>query len=165
MADIEISTFTPGPNKYMRVAPEAVALPKTGGTLTFTNDLTPHETVHVRFYPRSNKSTAIVDFCTEMAAGTDYLLVPAKTGSTPGSAQCTISSPPQQYYSYAISDANPGGGGNDYVTLDPVVVIDRPDSGYLFGFAKDAITPGLVIGAALLLLAVGYLIGRSTRKG
>jgi len=168
MAEVTISTFQPNPMlKYMQVDSDVINIPPDGGTITFTNTLTPPEVVAVRFFKdQADKTagTAISGFC---GGSSDSLTVPKSTGG-PGSgeADCSVTNPDQAYYLYDISDASTG--MPKYVKLDPVLIIDKPgfispgtDEGN-FAFLRDSGSVGLV--ALFVGIAIGWLVWGRSRK-
>jgi hypothetical protein len=93
MADVTISRYSPGGDFLMQVDAEVVTLdPATGDTdVNFLNDLTPSKPIEVRFYASSadkESGTTITGVCDGI---TDPIIIPEKSGSTPGQLTCTVS--------------------------------------------------------------------------
>lgn len=129
---------TDSTKNYMMVDHDIVTL-SAGDTITFHNELNPANDAVIKFFRNGRKKAQddpIYNFCDnssntfEVAAGT--------------AAVCTVRKGiKNREYMYTIS-AEP-----EYVTLDPVVIIDRPSgAGYLFTVAVTLIV-GAGVGAFL----------------
>ena len=155
MANVTVSTFTPsGSSKYMVVDTEVVEI-APGGSITFENNLTPPEDISIRFYQNQtakNGAVALTGFC---GGAVDAFPVPKGTGGSSGTATCTVATGyNENFYLYTVSAAAP------YVTLDPVLILDKPPP-----FSPTVIiiltaVAGLAVGAQSMKM---YLAGKSER--
>jgi len=126
----------------------------TGDTITFVNDLNPSQPVEITFYRNARKkmdNDPVKDFCDE---GLDVITVPASSTKT-----CDVRNGiNNREYLYKIS-------APEYVTLDPVVILDRPGKTF---FLQD-ISPGFLFAVAAITaiaaFGIGTLVGRRSAAG
>ena len=126
-------------------------------TITFNNQLSPQGELQIQFFASpANKyeyNAPITGFC-EVDGSTigDTLVVP-KSDSKECRIVAAVSKDDQILYSVTAIDTP---GATEYATLDPVVIIDGPDS--LLQPQVPGVHPLLVAVAAVAGLLIGYMI-------